>query len=186
MNEIALRLAARLFDRPLIQNQYRSRFIEAMLEPCLQAKDWAHCGDDWAGWDFRHERGCRLEVKQSAAWQTWHAADSQADGRHASGAFDIAERAGWYEGSAWRADRGRPAHIYVFAWNGSRGEAADHRDPHQWEFFVVPTSLLPAQKTIRLSGVLALAGGGGGAVRGPEACAERVEALRLSLPGERA
>jgi hypothetical protein len=28
----ALRLAARLFDKPLIENQYRSAFIEAMID----------------------------------------------------------------------------------------------------------------------------------------------------------
>ncbi|MGH7051804.1 MAG: hypothetical protein ACREFV_04205 [Acetobacteraceae bacterium] len=33
MNEIAIRLAARLFDLPLIQNQYRSAFVKAMIEP---------------------------------------------------------------------------------------------------------------------------------------------------------
>jgi hypothetical protein len=35
MNEIALRLASRIFDQRLIGNQYRSAFIEAMIEPYL-------------------------------------------------------------------------------------------------------------------------------------------------------
>lgn len=71
MNEIALRLAARLFDQPLIQNQYRSAFVEAMIEPYLARSGWRYVGDNWAGWDFEHEIGTRLELKQSAAWQTW-------------------------------------------------------------------------------------------------------------------
>lgn len=181
MNEIALRLAARLFDQPLIQNQYRSAFVEEMLEPHLRRRSWRYTGDDWGGWDFEHEGGCRLEVKQSAARQTWHLADeaSAQPARAATGVFDIAERAGWYEGSVWHANQGRPAHLYVFAWNGSLGEAADHRDPEKWEFFVVASSDLPRQRTIRLNHVRALVGGAGSA-SGPAACAERVDALRAS------
>jgi hypothetical protein len=35
MNEIALRLAAKLFDQPPIENSYRSAFVEEMIEPFL-------------------------------------------------------------------------------------------------------------------------------------------------------
>jgi hypothetical protein len=38
-----------------------------------------------------------------------------------------------------------------------RGDAADHRDAAQWEFYVVPAASLPAQKTISLSKVKKLA-----------------------------
>jgi hypothetical protein len=69
MNEIALRLAAKLFDQRLIQNQFRSAYIEAMIGPYLEPDGWRYVGDGWSGWDF--ERGDRaedrLEVKQSAA-----------------------------------------------------------------------------------------------------------------------
>jgi hypothetical protein len=71
MNEIALRLAALLFDQQLIQNQFRSAFVEAMIEPYLARDGWQYCGGNWSGWDFQHELGTRLELKQSAAWQTW-------------------------------------------------------------------------------------------------------------------
>jgi len=67
MNEIALRLAEHLFDQPLIQNQYRSAFIEAMVEPHFARRGWRQVGDNWAGWDFEHKFGARLELKQSAA-----------------------------------------------------------------------------------------------------------------------
>jgi hypothetical protein len=90
MNEIGLRLAARLFDRPLIQNQYRSAFVEAMIEPYIARNGWKHVGDNWAGWDFQHESGTRLELKQSAAWQTWdpHKEKEPVKG----GLFDISPR----------------------------------------------------------------------------------------------
>lgn len=66
MNEVALRLAARIFDQPLIANEYRSAFVEAMIEPFLGPFGWRYVGDGWSGWDFEHSSGSRLEVKQSA------------------------------------------------------------------------------------------------------------------------
>ncbi len=149
MNEIALRLARKLFDTPVIQNQYRSAFIEAMIEPILASDGWRYAGDSWGGWDFDHPDGTKLELKQSAAQQTW----SNARHLRTRGAFDIAARTGYYDqgGSRWTVSPGRPAQIYVFAWNGVYGPATDHRDPSQWDFFVVPTILLPAQKTLSLS-----------------------------------
>ena len=63
MNEIAERLAKRLFDTPIIQNQFRSTFVEAMLEPVLEETGWKYTGDGWSGWDFERADGARLEVK---------------------------------------------------------------------------------------------------------------------------
>ena len=38
------------------------------LEP-----EWEHCAGDWAAFDFRERRsGLRIQVKQSAARQSWH------------------------------------------------------------------------------------------------------------------
>ncbi len=177
MNEIAARLAARLFDRPLIQNQYRSVFVEAMVEPYLAHGGWRYVGDNWAGWDFEHEIGTRLELKQSAAWQTWSTerTASQARKTASPGTFDIASRIGWFDaaGAVWTKEAGRPAHVYIFAWNGLTGSAADHRNPDQWEFFVVPATALPAQKTLRLSRLRAIVGDAG-SFMGPECCAERL------------
>jgi hypothetical protein len=174
MNEIALRLAARLFDQRLIQNQYRSVFVEAMIEPYLVRNGWKHVGDNWAGWDFQHESGTRLELKQSTAWQTWDPHKwKQLPVKGGPGIFNIAPRTGWFDsaGAIWTKEAGRPAHMYVFAWNGQIGSAADHRDPNQWESFIVPTTALPAQKTLslkRLRGVPGVAG----PFAGPERCAD--------------
>jgi hypothetical protein len=63
----------RAWLEPLIGNQYRSAFIEAMIEPYLAPHGWTYKGDGWSGWDFERTDGCRLEVKQSAARQTWPA-----------------------------------------------------------------------------------------------------------------
>jgi hypothetical protein len=171
MNEIALRLAARLFDQCIIQNQYRSAFVEAMIEPYLARNGWKYVGDSWAGWDFEHDSGTRLQLKQSTAWQTWDPHKEAPKG--GTGLFNIASQKGWFDstGANWTEEPGRSAHVYVFAWNGQTGTDADHRDPNQWEFFIVRTADLPDQKTLslkRLRGIPGVAG----PFAGPERCAD--------------
>jgi hypothetical protein len=92
-----------------------------------------------------------LEVKQSAALQTWTAPK-----KPATPTFDIRERTGYYEGAVWIPQIGRLAHIYVFAHHPIRDESTDHRDPRQWRFYVIPTRELPPSKTIALSMVASL------------------------------
>src|SRR6185312_11582641 len=114
MNEIALRLAAKLSDQRLIGNQFRSTYIEAMIEPYLAPYGWHYVGDGWSRWDF--ERGKDgLEVTQSAAHQTW----SEARNIQTRGTFDIAARTGYFfeGGSKYEAIPGGCAQTYVFAWN---------------------------------------------------------------------
>jgi hypothetical protein len=156
MNEIALRLASRIFDKAIIENQYRSAFVEAMIEPYLLKYGWRYTGDSWSGWDFEREDGSRrLEVKQSAAHQTW----SEARKIKTRGTFDIAARTGYFyeSGSKYVAEAGRCAHTYVFAWHPIYGPETDHRNPDQWEFYVVPAFSLPqGQRTLALSRIKAL------------------------------
>jgi hypothetical protein len=107
-------------------------------------------GADWAAWDLERDDGVRLEVKQSAATQTWEQA------RPSIATFDIRARTGRFEGATWFAEPGRAADLYVFAWHGRWGENVDQRDERQWEYFVVPTVRLPDAKTIRLGRLRAM------------------------------
>jgi len=50
------RLSARLFDAPIMQNQIRPLYVEAMIEEAL-GPTWRYVGGNWAGWDFESERG---------------------------------------------------------------------------------------------------------------------------------
>jgi hypothetical protein len=106
---------------------------------------------DWAGWDIEGDKGLRIEVKQSAARQTWTELPGLS-GRPCAGAFDIAARTGYFAdgGSRWVAEVARHAHVYILAWHPIEDlAAADQRDPQQWLFFVIPSAELPAdQKTI--------------------------------------
>jgi hypothetical protein len=153
MNETALRLAALLFDQRLIQNQFRSAFVEAMIEPHLARGGWRYVGGNWSGWDFQHKLGTRLELKQSAAWQTWDPFKQAASGlppKPGPGIFDIAPRTGWFDeaGAIWTklAEPGRPAHVYVFAWNGQYGHAVDHVTRINGSFSSSPPKLCRREK----------------------------------------
>ncbi len=137
---------------PIIQNNLRALVVEAIVDAALRPS-WRWCSVDWAGWDFEHETGIKLEVKQSAVRQTWAAPKSKLVPR-----FDIRERTGyWEDGATWIAQPGRNAQIYVFAHHPFVDETADHRDPLQWRFYVIRASVLPVARTIGLPGVNKLA-----------------------------
>jgi hypothetical protein len=83
--------------------------------------------------------------------QTWAAPKSKLTSR-----FDIRERQGYWEnGVSWVAQLGRCAQIYIFAYHPVADETADHRDPLQWQFHVVPARKLPSAQTIGLTAVKA-------------------------------
>lgn len=151
--ELARRLLDALVGRPMVNNAFRGTLVEAMLAGAL-APEWVWQADGWGSYDFEGPGGIGLEVKQSAARQDWHEADSPPN----RGRFDIAARTGLWMDKDFIKRPGRAAAIYVFAWHPLTDPAiADHRDPGQWRFHVVPASALPPQKTIGLAGVEAMA-----------------------------
>jgi len=141
------------FGKPLVTNVLRGHVAEAIIALALEP-EWNWCSADYAGWDFERADGFRLEVKQSAAMQSW------STGKPSKAVFDVAARTGYWEsGTEWIGKAGRPAHLYVFAHHGVFGDHADHRDPAQWEFYVVPTSALPDVKQISLSRIRPMSAG---------------------------
>lgn len=141
------------FGSALITNNFRGLVAEAIVASVLSAR-WQWCSADYAGWDFERSDGVRLEVRQSASKQTW----AKSNGRPSLCSFDIRSRLGRYEGADWFAEPGRYAHLYVFAHHWVADDSADHCDPRQWRFFVVPTHSLPAFKRIGLASLGKLAG----------------------------
>jgi hypothetical protein len=137
------------FGKPLVTNILRAMIVEAIVAKGLSA-GWEYCAADWSGWDFQSTDGIKLEVKQSAARQSWAAEASPPT----KCSFDIASRIGYFEGVDWRQfpNPTRIAHIYVFAHHPGTDLSADHCDPQQWRFYVVPALRLPENaKTISLS-----------------------------------
>jgi len=138
-----------------VNNVFRAVLAEAIIARAL-APDWEWCSGDWAPFDFQHRSGCSLEVKQSAALQSWHEASKRTT--PTVGGFDIARRKfQWHPEHGWVADAFRPS-MYVFAWHPvGDPKQADHRDAGQWQFHVVAAKRLPEQKSISLSRIMAMA-----------------------------
>jgi hypothetical protein len=135
------------FSGPLIQNDFRGIIAEIIVHHAL-GSDWEHSSGAWNGWDFTHKDGTRLEVKQSARKQTW--ADPK---RIYPPRFNIKTKTGYWEnGINWIPKLGRHADIYVFAYHPVADCSADHCDPLQWLFYVIPTTELPeAAQSISLA-----------------------------------
>ena len=151
---VVARLTRRLFGSPLLRNSIRGELVEEMVAMALEP-EWELCAGDWAACDLRQPRsGLRIQVKQSAARQSWHRSETVPGNPR----FSIAEKTGrWEEGDKWVAEPGRNADIFIFAWHPHGGAAADHREPDQWLFHIVAESRLPPAKSISLAGIRALA-----------------------------
>lgn len=151
IQDVGLKAGQAAFGRPLITNVHRGLVVEAIVDAALDSK-WNWCAADYSSWDFEHVDATRLEVKQSAARQSWAKGN-----RPSACSFDIAKRTGRWEGASWVDAPGRAADIYVFAHHPVADETADHRDPEQWLFYITLTSKLPDTKRISLVRVKALA-----------------------------
>ncbi len=155
-DDIHKAVAERLFGAKLVQSNFRGEVVESIIAKAL-GPCWIHCSDGWGGWDFEKTVGSalvRLQVKQSAARQSWKTK------RKSTPSFRIAEVSGYYEeDDEWKSDRGRHAEIFVFAWHDDTSDSADHFDAKQWKFYVVPESLLEKEtrKNIPLPAVEKLA-----------------------------
>lgn len=154
-----LKTLRKRYDTPVMNNTHRAEYVECLVAFTL-GSDW-QLMRDWEGWDCQHTSGTRLEVKQSAARQSWDR-ETLAPRRHVR--FDMAPRTRYWteqEGGRWvdLNPPGRPADLYVFAWHDERrDEYADHRKVDQWRFFVVAESGLPRnQKSIGLTGLRSIA-----------------------------
>jgi hypothetical protein len=144
-SDIVARASAAAFGQPLVTNILRAMLVEAMVDVALPAH-WTWCSAGYSSWDFISQDGIRLEVKQSAALQSWSTPGSPPS----KCVFDIAPRTGRWEGTTWVSGAGRNADLYVFAHHPVADLTADHREPAQWRFYVVPTTALPATKSISL------------------------------------
>lgn len=127
--------------------------VEAMLAQVLES-EWKWCSADWASHDFENAEGVKLEMKQSAALQSWHE-DGFPPNR---GRFDIAKRKVRWKGAERIEEVGRYAEMYIFAWHPEIDpELANHREPGQWRFYLVREADLPDQQSIALSRIQAIA-----------------------------
>ena len=160
MHNRVLEMLIGRYDQRIMNNVQRGDYVECMIATAL-GPDWrltSEEGWDWAAWDCEHTASAtRLEIKQSAARQSW---DRGSDTPRRNPGFDIRPRKGYWpkDGGPWVTGPGRPADVYVFAWHGEADELADHRDVTQWRFFVVAERFLPSgQKSVGLRGLESIA-----------------------------
>ena len=147
IDDIMDRAATEAFGSPLILNVLRSLVVEAIVATALP-DGWVWCSSDYSNWDFRHCSGVKLEVKQSAARQSWRSRS----GKPSKCSWDIAPRTGFWEDGIWVERAGRNAEIYVLAYHHVFDDSADHRDVRQWRFFVLLDTLLPGTRRLSLEG----------------------------------
>lgn len=147
--EVVDRLVARLYGSPLVRNDLRGELVEEMVAVALEP-DWRLCGSDWASCDLIHSAaGFRMQVKQSAARQTWRSSKQSVSIPR----YSIASKQGRWEGDIWIAEPGRNADVFVFAWHKVLDDSCDHRDPSQWVFYAVAEPRLPSLRSISLSAI---------------------------------
>lgn len=146
--DVVAKVTDAAFGKPLINNVLRGQVAEAIVALALEP-EWNWCSADYASWDFDRADGVRLEVKQSAYRQSWQTAP----GAKVSPAFDVKARKQFWDGTAYVASNRRAADIYVLAYHGRADDSADHRDPYQWEFFVLRSASIPPVARIALGSV---------------------------------
>ncbi len=135
--------------QPLVNNVVRGILVESIVALELEP-EWTWWGGDYGSWDFENTDGVRLEVKQSAARQSWELGPGC---KKSPPRFDIRAR----KRSQETGSEGRAAHLYIFAYHPVEDETADHRDANQWDFYCIPGSYLPPQKSIGLRPIINMA-----------------------------
>lgn len=120
---VVSRLAQRWFGQPIIRNDLRGELVEEIVAMALEP-EWEGCSSDWGPCDLiRPADDLRIQVKQSAAVQSW----TLPDGPRSRPSSSIASKTGRYEGAVWIPGISRNAEIYIFAWHDRTDESADHR-----------------------------------------------------------
>ena len=144
---IRARLIRDVFDRPLIDNALRGYWCEYMLAEAL-GPACRHVGGGWHAWDLEIGSGragdplIRIQVKNAARLQTWHSGGAM----RSDPAFVLTwrRRPAYFErdwaGVSCEAE-GFLCDVYLLCLHDETDEAvADHRDPAQWQVFVLPVS----------------------------------------------
>ena len=125
-----------------LRDHYAEGLVYLALSGSAPQAGWRLAAEE-NPWDLENDDHCHVQVKQSAALPS--GSNGKNPGKPQALSFDI------HPGK-----KGRQTHIYVFAWHPeSDPDLADHRDPGQWRFCVMPEDELPEpvfeRKTQRIS-----------------------------------
>ena len=119
---------------------------KALELPCIVRQSWD-------AYDLEYNKN-RIEVKSSAYLQ-----DDNGD-KYSRISFSIAKHSHWNEDDAWNIKE-RPSEVYVFClFAETDRDKADPMKLEQWQFYVLPTSIIDEQcgdkQTLSLSALLSL------------------------------
>lgn len=115
--------------------------------------------ESWAAYDLTTPDGITIEVKSAAYVQSWH------QKRLSNIIFKVRHTRGWSaDTNEMEKEARRKAQVYVFALLAHKDKATvDPLDLAQWQFYVLPTTVLNArsrsQHSITLPSLQALSGG---------------------------
>ena len=113
---------------------------------------------EWDAWDLTTPDGVKIEVKASGYVQSWN------QSKPSTLRFSISKAKGWNSKSDTYAEAiQRNADVYVFCLHMEKDKTtANPLDTSQWEFIVLPTTLLDerlgSQKSVGLATLLAIGG----------------------------
>lgn len=152
--DLAARATTLAFDRRIMSNDARGRYVEMAIAAHL-GEPYALVGGEWSGWDIEKRGRClRIQVKQSAALQPWTGRiTAKGNVKPGAGVFEVAPATGFFDEFGLRKAKipGRHAEIHIFAWHPETDEAiVDQRDLSQWRFYVVLTALLRTRKRVAI------------------------------------
>ena len=145
---VKLRFFHEAFDRPLLDNTMRGLWCEFMVAEALGA-DCRAVGFGWHPWDLQIGPATsalpdriRIQLKNSALLQSWNAAS----GRLSKPLFNLT----WRHRPSYFVrdfpsipceDEGFLCDLFILCFHGeARIDVADHRDPDQWQFYLLPVT----------------------------------------------
>jgi hypothetical protein len=138
----------------LVSNALRGCLAEFLVAQAVGIADGVRV--EWSAYDLCTTKGLKTEVKSAAYVQSW------AQKSLSKISFDIKSTCSWDpETTEQAAEKRRQADLYVFALlSHSDKLTLDPMDVSQWEFFLLPRTMLdtrlPTQKWLSLSRLLKL------------------------------
>ena len=137
----------------LLNNTLRGALAEFIVASALGI-DTTISRRDWTAYDLLSPSGRKIEVKCSAYLQSWN------PNRLSKIQFSIRPARSWDAENDFSDDLKRWSDLYVFCLYASKDRSETPLQLEQWEFYVLPTSVLNQrcgnQKSISLNSLLSL------------------------------
>lgn len=137
----------------LLNNTLRGALAEFLVASAIGI-DTSEARQDWTPYDLLSPSGRKIEVKCSAYLQSWNA------DRLSKIQFSIRPARSWDSENDFSYDVKRWSDLYVFCLYASKDRSETPLQLEQWEFYLLPTSVLNIrckdQKSISLSSLMSL------------------------------